>query len=238
MRRNYSRLESVEEKRNIKRAILFIVLTICSITFLVTFGLGFMAKFASFFSSIRKTNSPLEKTNITPPAPPSFDNFSETTNKTPLEISGRIEIGNTVVINFNSLEDEILADNNGQFSTKLTLVKGENTLFAYAKDAKGNSSKKTTEYKIVYDNEPPKIDISSPSDGASFYGKKQQNVSIKGSTDADSSLTINDRLVSINDDGSFSYDFVLSEGENNLTIKTVDKAGNETQTSLKLNFSP
>jgi bacillopeptidase F len=90
---------------------------------------------------------------------------------------------------------------------------------------------------LVFDNEAPEIKILSPSDGASFYGSKQKNVTINGTTKIDSSLTINDRIATVNDDGGFSLNYSLSNGENNLAIKSIDKAGNEKEINLKLFFS-
>lgn len=228
----------IEERRNIKKAVTFVVLSVLIVLFLASYGLPFMAKFAGIFSGLKKQSGPIEKIDITPPAPPKFSNIPDVTNSSPLEISGSVETGSTVVINFNNKEDEILADKDGQFSTKVDLKKGENTLFAVAKDAAGNQSQKSTSYEIVFNNEPPKIEILTPSDGTSFFGTKQQIVTLKGITNPEVNLTVNDRIIQVKDDGSFSYNFSLADGENNLTFKAVDQAGNETEASLKLNYSP
>lgn len=237
IRRRYSRLEAVEESRNKKSAILFGLLTVGVIVLLAFYGLPMVTKVASLFTGLRHSPDS-ENVDITPPAPPYFDNFPDATNKTPLEITGHVESGNTVVINLNGTENELITDSDGAFTTKLDLVKGNNAIFAYAKDPSSNKSKSTQTYTVLFDNEPPKITISFPADGASFYGAKQQNVTIKGTAKADSTLIFNDRLASVNDDGTFSYSYQLSEGENDLNIKCVDQAGNEMTTTLKLNFSP
>lgn len=236
MRRNYSRLESVEEKRNTRKAVVFVLLSLVIIVFLATNGLSLITKVINFASSFKKSPQVVDLLDKTPPSPPFLQSIPDATNTSPFEITGRVEPGNTVVINFNGKEEEIQTDENGNFSTKFDLVKGDNTFFAYTKNPAGNKSQNTQKYLLVFDNESPDIKIATPSDGASFYGSRQKNVTIKGTTKIDSSVTINDRIATVNDDGSFSLNYSLSDGENDLKIKSVDKAGNEKEISLKLFF--
>lgn len=236
MRRGYSRLESVEEKRNTRKAVVFVLLSLVIVVFLATNGLSLITKVINFASSFKKSPQVVDLLDKTPPSPPFLQSIPDATNTSPFEITGRVEPGNTVVINFNGKEEEIQTDENGNFSTKFDLVKGDNTFFAYTKNPAGNKSQDTQKYVLVFDNESPDIRIVTPSDGASFYGSRQKNVTIKGTTKIDSSVTINDRIATVNDDGSFSLNYSLSDGENNLKIKSVDKAGNEKEISLKLFF--
>ena len=236
MRRSYSRLESVEEKRNTRKAVVFVLLSLIIVVFLATNGLSLITKVIDFASSFRKSPQTLELLDKTPPSPPFLQSIPDSTNVSLFEIIGRVEPGNTVVISFNGSEEEIQTDENGNFSAKFELIKGDNTFFAYTKNPAGNISQETKKYILVFDNEAPDIKILTPSDGASFYGSKQKNVTIKGTTKIDSSLTINDRIATVSDDGGFYLNYSLSNGENNLTIKSVDKAGNEKEINLKLFF--
>ena len=236
MRRNYSRLESVEEKRNTRKAVIFVLLSLAIVVFLATNGLSLITKVIDFASSFKKNPQTSELLDKTPPSPPFLQSIPDATNISPFEITGRVEPGNTVVINFNESSEEIQTDGNGNFSAKFELIKGENTFFAYTKDPAGNKSQQTNKYVLVFDNEAPDIKISTPSDNANFYGSKQKSVTIKGTTKIDSSVTINDRIATVNDDGNFFLNYTLSSGENNLKIKAVDKAGNEKEINLKLFF--
>ena len=236
MRRNYSRRESVEEKRNTRKAIVFVLLSLAIVVFLATNGLSLITKVIDFASSFKKNPQTSELLDKTPPSPPFLQSVPDATNVSPFEITGRVEPGNTVVISLNGKEEEIQTDENGNFSTKFELIKGENTFFAYTKNPAGNKSQDTKSYVLVFDNEVPDIKILSPNDGSSFYGSKQKNVTIRGTTEIDSSVTINDRIATVNDDGGFSLNYALSNGENDLVIKSVDKAGNEKEINLKLFF--
>ena len=236
MRRNYSRLESVEEKRNTRKAVVFVLLSLIIVVFLATNGLSLITKVINFASSFKKGPQTLDLLDKTPPSPPFLQSIPDAINISPFEITGRVEPGNTVVISFNGIEEEIQTDENGNFSTKFELIKGENTFFAYTKNPAGNRSQQTKKYVLVFDNESPEIKITEPSDGKSYYGVKQKNITIRGTTEIDSSITINDRIATVNGDGGFSLNYSLSNGENNLKIKAVDKAGNEKEINIELFF--
>jgi len=47
-----------------------------------------------------------------------------------------------------------------------------------------------------------------------------------------------DRFVSVKDDGSFTYNLRLNDGENTLTIIARDAAGNETKLERKVTYQP
>lgn len=237
-RRNYSRLSSVEEKRNIRKAFLLAFLSLIFIVFLFFLGIPIFARFATFMSNLGKSDKPIILNDTTPPAPPQLFVENEYTNQKSLEISGNSEEGVIVIITFNSDKQEVVSDNVGFFSLKFNLKGGENSFSAQAKDQAGNVSQPTKVYTITFDNTPPEIVIESPADGSEYFGSKQSQVTIKGRCEAGSSMTINDRFISVNDDGTFSYTASLSEGENGFNIKAVDKAGNEKEKVFTLRFTP
>lgn len=238
MRRNYSRLATVEEKKNMRKAFLLTFLSLVFIIFLFFLGIPMFAKFATFMSNLGKSDKPIVLNDTTPPAPPQLFVENEYTNQKSIEISGNTEAGAIVIITFNSDIQEVISDNVGFFSLKFNLKDGENSFSAQAKDQAGNVSQPTKVYSITFDNTPPEIVIESPTDGSEYFGSKQTQVTIKGHSEAGSSVTVNDRFVSVNDDGVFNYTASLSEGENTFNIKAVDKAGNEKEKSLTLRFTP
>jgi hypothetical protein len=237
MRRSYSRLAKTEEKKNLRKAYLYILLTIVSLILLVIYGLPALAKMAAFLSDLRGSSLPVEQNDTTPPAPPRIDSLPEATKEQKVEVKGTTEAGATVVLTLNGEVNETLADKDGQFSYTFPLKSGENIIVASSKDKAGNSSQDTDAIKILYDNQPPELEITSPEDNSNFYGSKQRQVVIEGKTEENSSVFINDRFVSVEDDGSFTFATTLEEGENKFTIKAEDKAGNTSETTLILHFS-
>ena len=238
MRRVYSRLGRTEESRNIRRAVVFSFLTLAALTALLFFGIPTVAKFASFLADLRKTSSPVEINDTTPPAPPRINPLPEATNKEVLDLSGTTENGATVILVVDGAKQEILADKDGVFTFKVNLKKGENTILAFAKDRAGNESQKSLLQTVIFDNEKPSLDISSPKDGQEFFGTRERQISIQGTTKAGSSLTINDRLVKVEDNGAFTFVTSLNEGGNSFNLKTTDKAGNTAEKTISVRFSP
>jgi hypothetical protein len=237
MKRGYSRLASVEERRNVQKAIGFGILTILALIMLFFFGIPTLGKFAAFVSDIGRSNKPITTDDKTPPAPPKFNNFGDFTNQQKLELTGVSENGATVKLTFNGTESETLADRDGKFAFNLDLIEGDNTISAYAVDPAGNIGQKTQVFKLVFDKKAPDLTIDSPADGAQFFGSKQRQVTIQGTTESSAQITINDRVISVDGNGKFQYTLTLNEGENKFTVKAVDQAGNTTEKTLTLTFS-
>lgn len=237
MRRFYSRLASVEEKRNVRAAFILVILTIVSLIALFTFGLPSVAKFASFIAELKGGNAPVEKNDTTPPAPPKIKNLPEATNKNILTLEGTTESGATVEVFLNDSPEEVVAGEDGTFSLSLNLKKGTNSIYAIAKDKAGNQSQRSQDLTVIFDNEAPSLDISTPKDGQQFSGSLERQMTIEGKTEAKSTLTINERLVKVEEDGTFSFSISLSEGDNSFNLKATDPAGNITEKTLSVKFA-
>lgn len=241
--KKYSRLASVEEKRNIKKAYYYIILSIATIVLLILYGLPALIKFAGFIGDVAKSDKPVEINDITPPAPPQFDQIVEFTNKEVLVITGKSESGATITIRANNENSEIVANSNGGFSFIFSLQAGDNTIDARSKDISGNESNQTNTYKIYFDNKEPKLDIQSPADGSAYFGSGQRQLSIKGTVDEIVDLTVNGKPVAIKEDtgtdgdNTFSFTTTLNEGENKFDVVATDPALNETSSTLTVNFS-
>jgi len=238
MTQRYSRLQSVEEKRNVKKTALYVFLTIVLIILLFVVGIPLFGKFTLFISSLRGGSKPIVTNEGTPPAPPKFNYFAPFTNQSTASISGTIEPGATVKLIFDGNAEETLGDKNGVFNFNLNLSDGDNTFSATAVDPSGNISQKSGDYDITLDTKPPALTISTPSDGSSFFGSNQKQETIQGNTDTGSQITVNDRIVSVDDSGNFQYTTTLNDGANTFTIKSTDQAGNTTEKDITLNFTP
>lgn len=236
MRRAYSRLAKIEERKNIRKAIVFTILTLFSILAVIFFGLPIIAKFAIFFSGLKKSSQPVDKNDITPPSPPQIDVLPETTNKNPIEISGSSEAGTAVSLFLNDKKEELIANKEGRFSFTFKLKDGLNTISATSKDLSGNESQKTETMMITLDVSPPSLEIESPKDGESFFGSKKSQVIIRGKSEEGVSVTVNDRIALVDDQGNFTLTTSLAEGVNIYSIKAQDRAQNTTEKTLTLTF--
>jgi hypothetical protein len=238
MRAYYSRLQSTEEKNNLKRAGLFIFLTIASVLLLIFVGIPLFGRVAIFFSDLKSGGKAITKTDTTPPPPPSFNNFSIFTNQTDFVLSGNAESGANVKLTFNGVQKDALANKDGAFTFNLQLGNGANSFSAISIDEAGNQSQKTQNFEITFDNKPPALTVDSPTDGDSFFGSNQRQVTIQGTTDPETQIVINDRFVTVDDQGIFQYTTTLNDGANAFSVKAADRAGNSSEKTITLNFSP
>jgi hypothetical protein len=235
---HYSRRTKIENKKNIRNTYIFGILTIAAILLLFFFGLPAIVKFSAFIGEIRQSSEAVSVDDTTPPAPPNFNTYPEYTKDLSVEISGTAESGSSVIITFNSKESEVIVNKEGGFSKTFDLQRGINIFSAIAKDSSGNESQKTENNQIVFDNTPPELEIIKPNSGSQYYGSTERQLVIEGTTEEDAEMTINDRFVSVSDEGNYTFATTLEEGENTFTIKASDQAGNTTEKTLTVTFTP
>lgn len=172
-------------------------------------------------------------------APPVLNIPYESTNTAAIKISGYASPKTTIQIYIDDeLRTTAQTDDGGSFTTEdLSLNLGTNNIYGKTADNKGIQSLASKTIQIIYDNEKPELEIKEPEDNKTINGGEKK-VTIAGSTEPNSSVTINDTRVIINNDGSFSKTIDLNDGENNIIITTKDKAGNSTKISRKVVYQP
>ncbi|MEW5761302.1 MAG: hypothetical protein AB1779_11120, partial [Candidatus Thermoplasmatota archaeon] len=143
------------------------------------------------------------------------------TNKNEIYINGTTE--KDVKIKINGIEVNVI-DN--KFSYKIELAKeGENIIEISAHDKAGNE--KNIIINIVLDKTKPKLEISTLPELTN-----QTNITIEGESDGEE-IFVNNEKIEIRD-GNFSKTIQLNEGENNITIYVIDKAGNINKIEKKI----
>lgn len=237
MRRNYSRLARVEEGKNMRLAVIFGALTIAVIILLIIFGVPAVTNLAGYVFDL-KGKPVITNDDKTPPGPPFIKPLPEATNKSTLTVSGTSEAEATVEIFVNDEKTETQADSSGSFSVDVTLAKGSNLIHARAKDKAGNESVDSNQFSVFFSKDKPKLEVTKPSQGDNFFGDKQRQVSVEGSTCTDCSITVNGRIALVDDTGNFKLTYSLNNGSNDLNIKAADKAGNTEETTISVSFTP
>lgn len=220
-----------------------IVSSVILLAFLIIFGIPLLAQFAAFVNEIKGSSAQIVQEDKTPPAPPSFDPpLPKYTQSEKITAVGRAEAGSTLkVYKSDAKIKEILIDDSSKFSFEISIDKGENIIWATATDASGNESGLSSRYEIVYGKEPPKLNIVKPSDNEAFYDQNK-TITIEGSVESkeniDVRVTVNNRLAIVDSDGTFSVQVTLSEEQNTLTIIAEDSAGNKTEKTLTVSYTP
>jgi len=230
-----SRLARKQEAKNLRRAVLFGFLSLILVLCLVFLGLPLLIKMAVFLGNIRSSYLPSEKDDTIPPPAPLLLPLPEATSSAQLNLSGFAEPGATVEIFVSGISQEkIVADNNGSFSVdNLRLTEGKNEIYALATDKAGNVSQPSEKASVFLDQTPPQLTILQPPNNTTFYGL-QKRVEIKGETEEEASVIINDHLAVMEAGGKFRYSLTLLGGENKVKIVATDKAGNKTEEELTL----
>lgn len=109
----------------------------------------------------------------------------------------------------------------------LTLQDGTNVIEATL--VEGTKEIAATSHTVVVDRTAPELKIVRPSKGESVEGDE---VIVEGSTEPGADVTVNDRALRPNPDGSFTERLLAAPGSFAVTIVAKDRAGNETKAQL------
>lgn len=168
---------------------------------------------------------------------PILDPLTSATNSAKLAVKGTAQNSKTVRVYVNGKSvDSISVKSNDNFSTSITLTDGENQIKAKSISDSGKESKFSETTTVIFDNKPPELTISSPSDGESF-NKDDNPITVRGKTDANVRITVNGFQAITNGQGEFSYNLPLRNDTKEVLIIAVDEAGNTTEKKISVNYS-
>lgn len=208
--------------------------TILVIALLLIFGVPALINMSLLFARFKK-DIPQPK-SLTFLNKPVIEPTYEATNSAEIAIHGISDPNTTLTLYLNDqTKEENKIDQTGSFVfPSIFLKEGENKI--YVKAVLDKESLESEPITVVYDKKPPKIEITEPQDNQNYRGD-QRYALVSGKTEETDSVLINDRLAILNADGSFTYRFLLNEGENKITIVAMDKAGNKVTVEKKVNYS-
>ena len=236
--KRYSRLTKIEGQKSKRTAIYFSVLTLVMAFVLFFFGLPAIIKFAAFIASVKNSDKIKITEDKTPPAPPIITTIPKAVKETKFTIEGTAEAGTTIILNLNGTTTDSLVDDSGSFTFTIDLKNAANTFYLIAKDTAGNLSAETNKYQVKLDTTNPLLTITKPEDNSNFYGNAEKQITVEGETEPEVTLAINGNIVVVSENGKFSYNYNLSDGENTFNIKSTDEAGNQTEKNLIITYSP
>lgn len=81
----------------------------------------------------------------------------------------------------------------------------------------------------------PKLEVISPKDNENIT---QGPLEVKGKTDSDATLFINQEMKIVNTDGSFSEKVSLSVGENEIAVEAVNRRGQKSKITRHVKYQP
>lgn len=232
-----SRLQKVEEKRSLRQAIFFFILTILLILAVFFLGIPLVVKLAIFLGEKRSPSQYKESTQLIPPTQPRLQPFPQATNSAILTLTGFAPAGIKVKVFLNEvLLKEITADKNGEFMFRnLNLAEGDNKIKVISFD----NDKESEPYiaKIMYKKTPPALEVTSPKDNTLFFDEEKE-IAVEGKTEPGVSVSVNQHLAIVDTEGNFEIKITLAEGENQIKIVAQDEAGNQAEIEKKVTYTP
>ena len=232
------RAVNYQEKAIYRKFFLTIGLSVLVLVLLVMFGVPILAKLASLINgnSSDQSSGKTGKFDQIAPSSPTFDYINTATSSATLDIIGNAEAGSVIVLTLNGKDTEKLADSSGNFEFRnFRLLEGKNNIIGYAKDEAGNKSNEKA-ISVLLDTKPPKLEISSPDSSEKQITGGDPKIEIRGKTDEITSVKLNSLRTSVDDNGDFTYNYPLKEGDNEIKVSVEDQAGNKTEKILKINY--
>ena len=229
------RLERVQEKKMKNTIISYVVILVVVLYFIFTFGIKLLLNTSSFISGLfpQPSAKPLSKVE---------DSFStidissipQATNSAKIVVSGSVLNFDTLEFYLNKIIVKEVESTSDIFTEEIgDLEKGDNTIYIVAKSKDSKLNKSTITYKVFYKSEKPKLDITEPGDNTTT---NNQEIKVKGSTDKETYIHINDLPVVVDANGGFETSIRLKDGDNQITATAQDIAGNMETKTIKVTY--
>ena len=240
---NRSRLSRHAQRKTQKNLFLSLLGIVVVLFVLFKFGIPLLINITLFMSGSKPSQN-LNKNDAVFIAPPILNPIPSATNSAEIVVSGTGDPKQTILLFLNeSLSDKVQTKDDGTFSISETLNPGENTIKAKVQKDPSTGSEQVNQsdfsqtFTVVFKNAAPSLTVDSPTDGQTF-SKDQNTVDVKGSTDPDVKVTVNDFWAIADGSSKFSYTIILKPGENPIKIQAVDQAGNKTEKNIKVIYNP
>jgi hypothetical protein len=230
-----SRREILEKRKYLKQAAVFFCGGMVILFVFLLIGIPLLVNISAFLSTILSPKKTTSKTNERFLQQPQLEIPYEATNSAQIKVSGFGPVSTNVDLFVNNKKVKTTEDKAGVFSfSDVNLILGDNEMYAVARDKTTDQEIKSGILTVTFDNKKPTLTLENLNDGQQFELNNQ--ITIKGKMDEEGTVYLNDRFIMLNSDKTFSYDFELRDGENEIKFKAVDKAGNFVEKKIKVSF--
>lgn len=229
------RLERVQEKKIKNTIFLYVVILFVLLYFIFTFGIKLLLNTSSFISGLfpQPSVKPISKTED------SFNSIDiisipDATNSAKIIVSGSSLNFETINFYLNSKKIKEIKSVADTFNEEIgDLEKGDNYVYVRAVSADKKIQKNTITYKVFYKSEKPKLEITEPSDNSTT---NNQEIKIKGNTDKETYIHINNLPIVVDANGGFETSVRLIDGDNQIIVTAQDIAGNIETKNIKVTY--
>ena len=231
-----SRLARKADEQITKKTVFLGFMTVMLFLAVVIFGLPLLIKFSIFLGETRKTKDIIAE-KVLPPQAPRVILPYEATNTAKINMNGVAEPSVKVRLLKNDVSlNETQVSTEGDFVFEnIELDKGENVFNLVAESEKGGTSDLSKPIKVVYDDSLPTITMENPKEDSS--STDSADFDIAGKTEKGVSVTVNNNVAMVDDNGNFKLKIQLNAGDNDIEIIARSLAGNETRKKVKIKYN-
>lgn len=232
-----SRLYKKIERKS-KQNLILSVLGILAILFLlIKYGIPFLGNIGFFFGQLtsvpRQNQQEITSSEFVPS--PKLNPIPKATKVPDIIVSGTSLPGLTIDLYVNGIrEDQVSADSDGEFEFNIRLLEGENIIKAKARSVELESEFSNSSV-VSFKSLNPTLSIEFPQDGSEI--KKTNPITVKGMTDQDVKVTVNGFNAILGPNNTFSYQLLLKDGGNDITLIAQDLVGNKTEKTISVSYS-
>lgn len=230
-----SRLSRYKKKQEKRKAVIYILLSGVFLYGMIRWGIPGIINVIGWWTNSDEIVS--EQGYKVPPQRPQLSPLPEATFSGKINVTGTAILGEKVEIYVNGEKrnEKDLSDGSNFEFESVVLKGGNNTIEVISKNDNGDSQPARIE--IIKDDSKPEITIDEPGLEAEKYGPGEDSISIRGTVDEEAKVYVNDHLVFVSNEGSFTFDGNLSEGLNKFVVRAIDKAGNESEKLVRVTYS-
>ncbi|HYK08701.1 MAG TPA: hypothetical protein VEW42_04350 [Candidatus Eisenbacteria bacterium] len=229
-----SRLRQTTEKKTKKQLFFSLAGIVIVLFLLIKFGIPALTNLSLLLSS----NKGVSQEDISNAKilllPPVMNESFSATNSASITVSGTASPKQTIQLYVNdSLVDTTTVKNDSTFSfSGVNLTQQQNTIKTKAKlqDKVSNFSDTWT---VTYIQKAPSLSVDNPHDGDTLGSP----IVVRGKTDPDVKVTVNDFWAITDSSGNYSYTLTLQNGDNHIVVIATDAAGNTTRQELTVKHS-
>ena len=226
-------------QRKSRNTLILSILGIAAVLFLLfRYGLPLISDASFLFGRITSKPNQIDKKNSEDEEfvpVPNIDSLPKATNNQTVTVTGTSLSGLFIDLYLNGdKEDTEGVDENGEFEFSLDLSEGENIIKVRARK-ENEESEFSNSVIVIYKKGGPELSIESPGEGVEIKGANP--IEVKGKTDSDSSVLVNDFQAITNSEGNWSYYLTLKGGDNEIKVVATDLAGNKTEKIIHVNYS-
>lgn len=227
------------EKKIKQNIVLVVILSIIIIYALLNWGLPLLIDSLSLFKGLQSKTETVKALEDAAIAPPFLNIPFEATNSATIDIQGYASPNLKIEIYVDdNLKTTVQTDSEGNFKAENILLElGINNIYGKTVNEEGAKSLSSKNIKVIYSNDRPTLEISEPGDGSQIKGGDKK-VKVSGKTDPDSSVTVNSISAIIRNDGTFSTEVNINDGDNIITVVATNSVSNSSKVERKVNYAP